>query len=278
METKIKQALFSAITKLLRPLVRILLRNGVPFRTFLDLAKWIYVDVAMKEFGIQGRKQTDSRVSIITGLSRKEVRRLKTLEQLSDAEAIDRYNRAARVIGGWIRDRRFTDARGNPRALYFEKGRVNFSDLVKSFSGDVPARAVLDELMSVGAVEVLEDGKIKLLSRAYIPLSDEPAFLSILGTDVGHLIKTIDHNMVAKGGHPFFQRKVSYDNLPIEAIPQLRRMSAGLSQKLLERMDRWLSAHDRDANPAVKGRGRMRAGLGIYYFEEDWEKEHPDSE
>jgi hypothetical protein len=278
METKIKHALFSAITKLLRPLVRILLRNGVPFRTFADLAKWIYVDVAMKEFGIQGRKQTDSRVSIITGLSRKEVRRLKTLEQLSDAEAIDRYNRAARVITGWIRDRRFTDARGNPRALNFEKGRANFSDLVKSFSGDVPARAVLDELMSVGTVEFLEDGKIKLLSRAYIPLSDEPAFLSILGTDVAHLIKTIDHNMVEKDGQPFFQRKVSYDNLPIEAIPQLRRMSAGLSQKLLERMDRWLSAHDRDANPATKGRGRMRAGLGIYYFEEDWEKEHPDSE
>lgn len=277
METKIKYAIFSAIIKLLRPLVRVLLRNGIPFRTFADLSKWIYVDVAIKEFGIQGRKQSDSRVSIITGLSRKEVRRLKKMEQLSDAATIDRYNRAASVIGGWIRDRRFTDAKGQPQALKFEKGKVTFSDLVKSFSGDVPARAVLDELLSIGAVQVLEDGKIKLITRAYIPLNDEPEFLSILGTDVAHLIKTIDHNMTRKAGEAFFQRKVSYDNLPIEAIPDLRQMSATLGQKLLERMNRWLSEHDRDVNPTIGGKGCIQAGLGIYYFEKDWEKEHPES-
>lgn len=277
METKIKYVIFSAIIKLLRPLVRVLLRNGIPFRTFADLSKWIYVDVALKEFGIQGRKQSDSRVSIITGLSRKEVRRLKRMEQLSDAATIDRYNRGASVITGWIRDKRFTNAKGQPQALKFEKGRVTFSDVVKSFSGDVPARAVLDELLSVGAVQVLEDGKIQLLTRAYIPFKDEPEFLSILGTDVAHLIKTIDHNMTRKAGEAFFQRKVSYDNLPIEAIPELRRLSATLGQKLLETMDRWLSEHDRDVNPNIGGKGCIQAGLGIYYFEEDLEKEHPGS-
>ena len=117
METKIKNALFAAILRILRPLVRILLRNSIPYRTFADLARWVYVDVALSEFGIEGRKQTDSRVSIITGLSRKEVGRLKNSVRDSDEEALYRYNRAARVIAGWVKDGRFLDTNGAPQPL-----------------------------------------------------------------------------------------------------------------------------------------------------------------
>ena len=71
--------LFAALLKLLRPLVRILLRNGVSHRTFAEIAKWGYVDVAHQEFGLEGRKQSISRVSVLTGLSRKEVMRVRNL-------------------------------------------------------------------------------------------------------------------------------------------------------------------------------------------------------
>lgn len=277
METKIKHILLSAIIKMLYPLVRVLLRNGITFRTFADILKWIYVDAAIKEFGIQGRKQSDSRVSIITGLSRKEVRRLKKMERLVNAEATDRYNRAASVISGWIRDRRFRDAKGQPRALKFDKGKDTFSDLVKSFSGDVPPRAILDELKNVGAVENLKDGRIKLLTRAYLPSFDEPEGLRILGTDVAHLINTIDHNICGNFKEPFFQRKVSYDNVPEEAVHNFRKLSAEKSQQLLEILDRWLSEHDRDVTPSIKGTGRKQVGLGIYYFENDLDQKFPDS-
>lgn len=262
---------------LLRPLIRVILRNGMSFNAFSNLAKRVYVDVAKKEFGIPGKKQTISRVSILSGLSRKEVQSVMSqdIPTVVEEASYERYNRAARVIAGWVRDRDFLDSAGHPMTLGQEDGNVNFSLLVKRYSGDVPARAVLDELLRVGAVERLQDGRIRLLSRAYIPRTSDLDKLEILGTDVSDLIHTIDHNLQHGATDPFFQRKVMYDNLPVEAIGAFRPLVAEQAQALLEKMDQWLSQHDRDVNSSVNGTGRMRAGVGIYYFEENLEEQHP---
>ena len=277
MKPQVKNALFSAVMKLLRPLVRILLRNGIPFKAFADLTKWVYVDVAMKEFGIPGKSQTDSRVSIITGLSRKEVNRQKKIERFSDSEAINRYNRAARVIRGWLNDDRFKDINGRPKSLPFDVGRVTFSDLVKNYSGDVPPRAVLDELLNIDAVKRRKNGRIDLRARAYIPSADGSALYSILGMDVAYLITTIDHNINSPDDKRIYQRKVSYDNVSVEASERIRHLSSEKAQHFLESMDGWLSKYDRDVNPDVNGSGRKMVGIGIYYFEKDMEEELPES-
>lgn len=269
MSTEINKILAAAILRLLRPLVRILLRNGVTYGAFADLAKWVFVDVAGKEFALPGRKQTVSRISVITGLTRKEVSRVQQIETPDDSAVSHQYNRAARVISGWTHDRRFSDGKDTPLVLPFEGDNPSFAELVKQYSGDMPARAVLDELLRIGAVEKESDGRLRLIARAYVPLGDESGKLNILGTDVYHLITTIDHNLQNAGAEPRFQRKVAYDNLPGEAMPQLRKLSAEKSQALLEELNRWLREHDRDANPDVRGSGRKRAGIGIYYFEED---------
>jgi len=273
MKKDITEAIAAAITNLLRPLVRILLRNGVPYRTFADVAKRVYVDVATEEFDIPGRKQSKSRVSILTGLSRKEVLRVKCLPASSDLGAVERYNRAARVIAGWVRDRRFSDESGQPGDLPVVGGDVCFLQLVKLYSGDAPARAVLDELMRVGIVERTSDGRIHLLERSYIPKAGEIDKIAILGSDTSDLVSTIDHN-ICHPDTPFFQRKVSYDNLPSEAIPELKKLAGEQSQALLEHLDRWMSERDRDVNPRVPGTGRVRAGVGIYYFQEDCKGEN----
>jgi hypothetical protein len=273
MKKEITEAIAAAITNLLRPLVRILLRNGVPYRTFADVAKRVYVDVATEEFGIPGRKQSKSRVSVITGLSRKEVLRVKRLPAPGDRGAGERYNRAARVIAGWVRDRRFSDESGQPGDLPVVGGDVCFLQLVKLYSGDAPARAVLDELMRVGIVERTSDGRIHLLERSYIPKAGEIDKIAILGSDTSDLVSTIDHN-ICHPDAPFFQRKVSYDNLPSEAIPELKKLAGEQSQALLEHLDRWMSERDRDVNPRVPGTGRVRAGVGIYYFQEDCKGEN----
>lgn len=269
MDTPLNKALTAAVLRMLRPLVRILLRNGVSYGAFADLAKWVFVDVADKEFAIPGRKQSVSRVSVITGLSRKEVGRVQAIATPDDAAAEERYNRAARVLAGWLRDGRFREKTGEPAPLPFEGAAVSFSDLVKEHSGDVPARAILDELLRVGAVEKRDDGRIALRARAYVPTTGEADKLHILGTDVAQLIATIDHNLQQGTDAPRFQRKVAYDNLPAEALPGFRALSADKAQRLLEELDRWLGEHDRDANPSVQGTGRKRAGIGIYYFEDD---------
>ena len=268
MEANVTKAIAAAITKLLRPLVMFLLRNGVPYQTFADIAKRVYVDLATDKFDIPGRKQSKSRVAILTGLSRREVLRVKRLPAQDDLAALDRINRAARVISGWVRDKRFSDESGQPADLPFEGGDNCFRKLVKAYSGDAPVRAVLDELMRVGVVERTPDGRIHLLERGYIPRAGEIDKIGILGTDTADLIATIDHN-IHQSGNPFFQRKVSYDNLPSEALPELKKLAREQSQALLEHLDRWLSERDRDVNPRVPGTGRMRAGVGIYYFQED---------
>ena len=268
MNEKHQKPLVAAVLKLLRPLARILLRNGVSFGTFSDLAKWVYVEVAAKEFCIEGRKQSTSRVSVITGLSRREVMRVRQLSRPDVTASTERHNRAARVIAAWRRESDFLDADGQPAPLPMEGPGATFSELIKRFSGNVPPRAVLDELVNVGAVDRLEDGRVCLLTRAYIPKSLDAHKLNILGTDVHYLISTIDHNLDPAPADPIFQRKVAYDNLPDDVLPKFRKLFARRAQSLLENADRWLAERDRDINPAVEGSGRNRAGFGIFFFEE----------
>lgn len=269
MEKKITKAIAAAVATLLRPLVRLLLRNGISYRSFSDIAKRVYVTVAAEEFGIPGRKQSKSRVSILTGLSRKEVLRVSRLASPDDLGAVERYNRAARVIAGWVRDPRFNPGTGQPVDLSFEGDVPSFRELVKTYSGDAPARAVLDELLRVGTVERTPDGKIRLVDRSYIPRTGEIDKLGILGVDTSYLIATIDHN-IRQAEAPYFQRKVCYDNLPEEVLDELKEVASGRGQAFLEYLDRWMSERDRDVNPQVPGTGRVRAGIGIYYFQENY--------
>lgn len=250
---------------LLRPLCRVLLRHSVSFGAFEDIAKRVYVQVAIEEFGIPGKKPSISRASILSGLTRKEVQRLLNEPQDdSTADTTDRYNRAARVLTGWVRDPDFIDAHGEPRRIEVE-GELGFASLVRRHSGDMPARAVLDELIRVGAVRQHDDGSIELITHAYVPHNSPADKLGILGADVADLITTIDHNLQHGATDPRFQRKVMYHSIPSDTVPAFRKLSAAHSQALLEKFDRWLAEHDTDIKP---GQPRARVGVGIHYFEE----------
>lgn len=262
------RALSAATLQLLRPLVKILLRNNVSHRTFADLAKQVYVEVANAEFAIPGKKQTVSRIAILSGLTRKEVQQLLTLPSNSKFIANEEYHRASRVITGWLRDPKYGDGRGHPRPLSMEGRGGSFSQLVKRYSGDIPVRALLDELVRVGAVKQLRDGRIGLVTRGYIPRNGSVPKLRVLGADTADLIATIDHNIYGKPSKPRFQRKLMYDNVPLEAASEFRTLAAAAGQELLEKLDRWLAHRDRDVNPASEGTGRVRVGLGMYQFEE----------
>jgi len=267
MENNQRQVLLAAIGRMMRPLIRILLRNGISFQTFADIAKTQFVEVARSEFGIEGRKQSTSRIAVITGLTRKEVTRIFRLSFPGDQKSAERYNRASRVVSGWRRDGDFLDSKGQPALLALGGRGRTFQELVKRYSGDMPYRAVLDELVAQGVIHRLGDTRVKLMERAYLPKADEAMKLHILGTDTGYLIDTIGHNLRPGDSEPRFQRKVLYDNLPEEVLPALRRRSSKMGQALLEKLDKIFSRHDRDVNPDTGGSGRNIAGIGIYYFE-----------
>ncbi len=260
-------ALNGAVLRLLRPLCRLLLRHQVPFAAFEELAKHVYVQVAMEDFAIPGRKPTQSRASILTGLTRKDVQRLLLAPAPEVAALEENYNRAARVLTGWARDAAFCTEDGAPKALGLQEGPSSFAELVRRHSGDMPARAVLDELLRVGAIRQRDDGCVELVEKAYVPQGGEAEKLGILGSDVADLIATIDHNLQHGRDDPWFQRKVMYRSMPSDVRPAFRALSGKQAQGLLEKLDAWLSERDIDDPDDPTQAPRVRIGLGIYYFE-----------
>ncbi len=241
------------------------------FGQFAELLKRAYVEAAEEDFAVPGRKLTISRVAVLTGLTRKEASRLMQAEpSVTESQARRRVNRAARVVSAWAVDAVFQDSKGVPVALPFDASEgPTFARLVALHGADVPPRAVLDELMRVGAVIRQEDGLIHLVERAYIPASDEAAKLDILGTDVADLIASIEHNLDPDAAERFFQRKVAYDNLPADYLPALRELLAGKGQGLLEVLNEDMARHDRDLAGKAGDGPRRRAMVGIYYFEDE---------
>jgi len=270
MKTTVRDILLGAVTRLLKPLARILLRHNVSFLTFSDLAKRVFIEEAEETFPPQGRKQSVSRIAMLTGLSRKEVLRVKRLPHPSDDEAMAQQERSTRVISGWTRDPRFLDMDGSPLPLHFDGQEGSFNDLVRRYSGDIPPRAVLDELLRVGLAERQTDGRIRLITRGYIPRAGSAEKLSILGSEASDLLNTIDHNIHSEEEAPYFQRKVCYYRFPARYLPELRELTQRRSQELLEELNRWMAEHDE----AGQGDEVRRSGVSIYYFEGPPEEDH----
>ncbi len=252
-----------AVVTLLRPLVRILLRNGVAYGHFAELAKKTYAEVAFEHFQEPGRKQTVSRVSALTGLTRKETKRLLELPTLYDAELDLRYNRAVRVLSGWLNDPEFQNGDHPAVSLPIDGERGSFASLVRKYSGDVPTQAMFAVLARADCVS-REDDRVRLLRQAYVPAGDPIEKVHILGTDTGELITTIDHNLTSPDHDLYFQRKVSNTRVNPEAVPVFRKLSAERAQALLESLDAWLSEHELNDGDEAEGR---YVSLGIYYYE-----------
>ena len=262
------RSLSTATATLLKPLVRILLRNGVAAKSVYELLKHLYVQIGQEDFGIDGKQATISRVAILTGLTRKEVQVILARPARQQGHYEEDYNRAARVVTGWLRDADFGDGKGHPAPLPMIGKRASFTALVKRYSGDIPVRALLDELVRVGAVKRLKNGCVGLVTRGYVPQKGVDEKLAILGTDTADLIATIGYNIFENPSRPRMQRKVMYDNVPVESARAFQTVAEARAQEMLEALDRWLSHRDRDVNPTVRGKGRVRVGIGIYHFEE----------
>jgi len=271
---KSKKTLFNALIKLMRPLVKLLLRYGVSHSEFVEVLKRIYVSVAEseQEFRVEDRKQSVSRISVLTGLNRKEVSRIQALPSDEEFE-VATHNRAAQVVNGWLRDTAYQNSLGDPIDLSLTDGSVSFSTWVKNYSGDMPVRAVLDELIRVGTVKKLDSGMLSLCSKAYIPQKSDSEKLGMLGVSVTDLLNTLEHNIPRPLEDSRLQLTLAYDNLPEEALEEFKKMSEEHAQNTLLLLNDWLSKQDRSVNPSVLGHGRYRAGLGIYYFEEPINKE-----
>lgn len=255
---------------ILRPLARTMIRNGVSCGNFEALVRKAYVDEAFR-MGANNThaKTTVSSVSAQTGLSRKEVKRLKELSEIDAGQNDQKYNRATRVISGWTNHPDFIDEQGQALPLTLngdpENSAPKFADLVKHFSGDITAKAMLDLLLHSDTVE-LNGQMVKLIKPAYVPSNDSSEIALILGTDTAELIETISHNMTTESHEKRFQRKVSTHKLDPKFLHAFKRRCENQAQNLLEELDQWLSEHETDDPKEAQ-----YVSLGIYYYQPETE-------
>lgn len=249
-------------------MVRLLLRHGMSYRAFSDVARSVFVDVAEEDFSLPGRKPSHSRTAVLTGINRKDIAKLKDKPHPLSEQSQNSPNPAARVITAWTNDARFHDEVGSPKALLVEDLPTrsdSFTTLAKDYSSDVPVRALIDELLRIKAVE--RDGdQVRLIVKAYVPIEDMQENLRIFGTAAADLLKTMDHNIGREAPGPFLQRTVSYNNISAENLATIRQRCREEGEALLLQINEWLSEFEQE-NSATADQQSFRVGAGVYYIE-----------
>ena len=260
------------IARLLRPLVRLFIRCGLTFPALSDLLRELYVNVAEYDFALDGKEQTDSRVSLLTGVHRKEVRRLRGAGapvRLVPASV----SRSSMILARWIAAPEFTDSAGAPRSLRRAGAPGDgptYEDLVESVTRDVRPRAVLDEWLDRGMVAVDEDGRIRLEEAAFAPRPGDDRQLYYFGRNLhDHVAAAVENILSAEP--PFFERAVHYEGVSRDMAEAMLALSRRVASDALQTVNRAAQA----AYAADAG-GAWRWNFGVYLYGEDEVLERPD--
>ncbi|MBM4221939.1 MAG: hypothetical protein FJ170_08335 [Gammaproteobacteria bacterium] len=264
------RAALQACQSLLRSIARLLLKCGITWREFADLGKSVLVEVASHDYGIKGRLTNVSRVAILTGIQRKEVRRLRDLLAAEGPPLPSKTSDATRVLSAWHQDPDFTDARGLPRVLPESGPEASFELLCRRHGGDIPAGAVLKELLRVGAVEESADG-LKVLRRYYMPVRFDPQWLLNAGSMLGDLGASITHNLDASARDPArFIGRATNETIDPALAAEFRAFIEAEGQQFLERVDAWLTAHETSGkrNGGGTPAGGLRVGVGVFAIQD----------
>jgi len=254
------------------PLVRILLRQGISYAEFSEVVKAVYVEVALKDFKVAGRRTTRTRLAVVTGLTRKEVKRVIDEALKEKYESKTKYNRLGRVLVGWHTDTDFTGPYGMPLELQYETnnaGEPTFSELVRRHSGDMSPRSILDELIRVGAVRETDVGWFRVLRREYIPEALGQHNFERTGVVVRNFVNTVDYNMTkpAPGKGRFERNVMADDGIRAVDLPKFDQYVRDRCQSLLEEIDNWLTGLPKPDPKA--GDEVVHTGIGVYHYMSD---------
>jgi len=269
MTLDIYKSVLSACPTILRPIIRILLRSGITFKQFSKVCRDIFVEVATQDFGIGGRKTNISRVAIIPGISRSEVTRIRKKFESSEEENINpTLSNASRLLTGWHLDEDYIDENGEPMDLTLEGRHPSFTTLMNKYGGDIPLKAMLKEIKQANAIEVLENEKIRPLTRYYMPTksfanriaSIAETFVDIGNTSYHNFVREVDTESRLQGRA--FNHYVDRDS-----VEDFNIFIRDKGNKLLEEADKWLSEHE-VTNSDNNTKPTVRLGLGIYLIQD----------
>ena len=229
--------------QILRPLASMMLKCGMTWKEFSDLSKSVFVATATEEYGIRGRPTNVSRVSILTGISRKEVKRQRDLLSDHEEPPTRKTNDATRVLSGWFQDPMYIDATGEPRVIPESGLAPSFEALCESYGGDVAVPTMLKELVKTNAVARVAGGELKVLSRYYQPAVHDDENLMFAADRIYDVIRTMNNNVfLEEGGALRFGGYADNDAVPVSVIPEFREYLDERGQAFLEEIDDWLAA------------------------------------
>jgi len=275
MVSTVKSNLGLALRTLLKPLVKLLVSQGMTHAEFSDAAKDVYVEIAIRHFA-ENNKVNKSRIAILTGLTRKEVASVIGRAMSADLQTRE-FSRPSRVLSGWYSDPAYTGPYGLPLDIPYESsdgdGKApSFVHLVKTYSGDMAPRGMLDELIRGGAVTLLENDILKVGRRDFEPMSLSPELIERFG-DVGfNIISTVAANVEKEGaGTGPFDRVVFSDNpLTREELQKFDEHLKAKGQQFLEALDNWFTTNISKDRQRTTGEERFETGVAmVQYIEWD---------
>ncbi len=252
--------------------MRLLIRSGVTFPVLADLLRGLYVEVAARDLLPGERPRTDSRISLLTGIHRKELRRQR-LEAGDDVEpAVVTLN--SQLVARWLGTH--ADADGNPVPLPRAGPVPSFEALVAGATRDVRPRAVLDEWVAQGIATLEADGSVRLQTAGFLPADNLDARLFYFARNLHDHVAAASANISAAGAAPFLDRSVHYDGLSLDAAAALERETREAATRLLLKVNRVaLGIADKDAAAADSTQPTRRVNLGIYLYTEDEPRVEP---
>ena len=260
-----------AVSRLIKPLVKAMIDGGITFPILAEILRRTYVEVAESTYGIGGKPPTNSRITLITGVHRKEIKRLRSAPPLEQTPP-EKISLSAKVIAVWCSKPEYLDEDGHPIALprTAAEGEVSLEQLVRSVSVDVRPRTILEEWLRSGIVE-LQDSKVRLVKTALIPAKGFEEKAYYFGRNLRDHIAAGTHNL-SETAPAFFDRTVYYDRISPESVEELRCLCAQRGEELLleiNRHARKLAERDRAA-----GQPKGRMTFGAYYFGKDDVEDH----
>jgi hypothetical protein len=257
-----EHALAAALVELLLPTSQLLLKGGVGVDELIRAAKQAYVKAAVAEILPPGSRTNVSRLSVATGLTRKEVSSVlaEIRTQLHRPRDKVKEQRAIRVLRGWTNDQRFRKQNGRPDELGIRGRQCKFSLLVKLYGGDVTPRAVLGELERMDAVVLTKEGKVRMKTvrrESQRQVRQQAIELArLFGDFVGSVAQPL------RGAKPpvFFGFR-ECTGVPLGEIARFERTFAKRGSALLDSVDQWLDS-SRKGRQESGAQGRI--GLGVY--------------
>ena len=251
-----KPTLVVALRTLLRPVVRLMIALGFNARDFMEVAKTVYTEVATEEYGKRGRNANISRVALLTGLTRREVTRLRKVSSHDPLDLGDPMVPVGRVLSAWHQDPRYLDATGQPRELSV---KPTFVDLVNEHRGDIPTMTIIRELEEHGSIDI-RGGRARVRSRYFMPFELDSQAIERFGRVMGDMGSSITGNLLEPDREQaVFEGRAVNELVAGSAADAFRKYLDRRAMDFLEEVDDWLSDHS-----ALESDEAARLGVGIY--------------